>query len=285
MRPLLLLTLTLLIGTAHAGERPLKGGEIRPEVIYHNYCSVCHGDRGDGRSRARASLVPPPRDFTTAQNLNRETMIAIVTNGKPGTAMTAWKTQLNEREVVAVVDYIRTEFIEKKGAGIGTPEQGAAAISGTNAHGGRERDATPAPHGAPGANPHGAPAANPHGAAAPAPAAAPVKADMSLPLPANLAGDAAKGGRFYNGNCATCHGVKGDGKGPRAYFIRPKPRNFLEPASRDALNRPALYAAISMGKLGTEMPAWSKVLTEQEIADVAEYVFQRFIQVPSRARK
>ena len=33
-----------------------------------------------------------------------------------------------------------------------------------------------------------------------------------------------------------------------------------------------------MGKLGTEIPAWSKVLTEQEIADVAEYVFRKFIR-------
>jgi mono/diheme cytochrome c family protein len=79
-------------------------------------------------------------------------------------------------------------------------------------------------------------------------------------------------------NCATCHGAKGDGKGPRAYFINPKPRNFLEPASRDMFNRPALYAAVSYGKVGTEMPAWKYVLSEQEMANVAEFVFRSFIQ-------
>ena len=108
---------------------------------------------------------------------------------------------------------------------------------------------------------------------------------MSLPLPNSLRGNAAKGGRFYAGNCSTCHGQKGDGKGPRAYFIRPKPRNLIDAASRASFNRPALYAAISMGKLGTEMPAWSKVLNEQEIADVAEYVFQQFIQGNAVAAK
>lgn len=248
----------LALTAATAGERPLKGGEVKPDVIYHNYCSVCHGDRGDGRSRARNSLVPPPRDFTTAPNLTREYMVAIVANGKPGTAMTAWKTQLNEREIAAVVDYITTAFVEGKGASIGTPAQGAAAISGVTAHGGRERDAPPVGR---------------------ATAAGQVSmADMSLPLPNDLRGDPAKGGRFYAGNCSTCHGMKGDGKGPRAYFIRPKPRNFVDTAARNTYNRPALYAAISMGKLGTEMPAWSKVLGEQEMADVAEYVFQQFIQ-------
>lgn len=263
--------LALAASSPHAGERPSRsGGDIKPDVIYHNYCSVCHGDRGDGRSRARNSLVPPPRDFTTAQNLTREYMAAIIANGKPGTAMTSWKTQLNEKEIEAVTDYIVKTFVEGKGASIGTPAQGAAAISGTTAHGGRERDAAPATA----------------AAAAPAPAPAPtVKADMSLPMPNNLRGDAAKGGRFYAGNCATCHGLKGDGKGPRAYFIRPKPRNLIDATSRAAYNRPALFAAISMGKLGTEMPAWSKVLSEQEIADVAEYVYQQFIQGKAIARK
>jgi mono/diheme cytochrome c family protein len=110
-----------------------------------------------------------------------------------------------------------------------------------------------------------------------------MKTDMSLPLPGGLKGDAAQGGKFYRENCATCHGVKGDGKGPRAYFINPKPRNFLEPTSRAIFNRPTIYAAVSFGKLGTEMPAWKFVLTEQQMANVAEYVFRSFIQ-PSPAK-
>jgi mono/diheme cytochrome c family protein len=95
-----------------AGERPTKGGVLKPEALYHNYCSVCHGDRGDGNSRARNSLVPPPRDFTRAAELTRETMMTIVTHGKPGTAMTAWKTQLEPKEIEAVVDYIRKTFMQ-----------------------------------------------------------------------------------------------------------------------------------------------------------------------------
>ena len=102
--------------------------------------------------------------------------------------------------------------------------------------------------------------------------------DMNAPIPNNLVGNATNGTVTYMQACATCHGATGDGKGPRAYFILPKPRNFLHPGSRSKFNRPALYKAISDGKRGTEMPAWDKVLTKQEIADVTEYVFQNFIQ-------
>ena len=108
----------------------------------------------------------------------------------------------------------------------------------------------------------------------------PVSADMSLPLPKGLTGKPERAAVFFMQNCATCHGTSGDGEGPRAYFINPPPRNFLLPSSRQKLNRPVLFEAISNGRVGTEMPAWNKVLSEQEIADLAEFVFQTFITAP-----
>jgi mono/diheme cytochrome c family protein len=248
----------LTLGTALSawgGERPPKGGEIRPDVLYHNYCSVCHGDKGDGNSRAKTSLVPPPKDLTQSPHLTRDYIVAVVTNGKPGTAMVSWKTQLTAEEIGALADYLMAAFVNKTIPVAVAPK----GISGTAAHGGRSADA-------------------------PAPPATPVKVDMTLPMPGGLKGDAAQGGKFYRENCATCHGKKGDGKGPRAYFINPKPRNFLDSSSRAMFNRPALYAAVSFGKVGTEMPAWKFVLTEQQMANVAEYVFRSFIQ-PSASAK
>ena len=100
---------------------------------------------------------------------------------------------------------------------------------------------------------------------------------MKLAFANNLKGDAAAGRKFYDANCATCHGIKGDGQGPRAYFINPKPRVFTSEESRNLLNRPAIYAGVSAGRRGTEMPAWDKVMTPQEMADVSEYVFRSFI--------
>lgn len=90
-------------------------GETRSGAeIFHDYCSVCHGDRGDGQSRARNGLTPPPRDYTTpeaAVELTRDRMIHSVTYGRPGTAMISWESELSDKEIEGVVDYIRTTFM------------------------------------------------------------------------------------------------------------------------------------------------------------------------------
>ena len=238
----------------------------RGRKVYAEYCSVCHGERGNGKSRASGSLMPPPRDFTNAAakaELSRERMIKSVTFGRPETAMVGFKSQLSEKDIQAVVDYVRTGFMTSSNV---------AGISGTTSgnRGNLPAAATAAPQVA---------------AAAPAPAAKPTApANMNAPMPKGLKGDATKGAAFFMSNCSTCHGATGDGRGPRAYFINPKPRNFLHDASRADLNRPAIFKATTEGKLGTEMPAWGKVMTDQEIADVTEFVFTRFIKSTDTAK-
>ncbi len=221
-------------------------------ILYHNYCSVCHGDKGDGRSRATGALSTPPRDFTSAasrQELTRERIAAVIAHGKAGTAMVGWKTQLSQADIDRLAEHVHQRFVLGQGAA------GSPAISGTHAHGGREADA----------------------------ASTPPQVDMTAGLPNGLKGDLRRGGAFYLANCATCHGARGDGQGPRAYFINPKPRNFLSADSRARFNRLVLYAAVSEGRLGSEMPAWNKVATPQQMADVAEYVFRSFITAPAVA--
>ena len=341
---------------AAAAERGADAAQT-PAALYHNYCSVCHGDQGDGKSRARDSFSRPPRDFTTPQALQemtRDRMIAAVKSGIPGTAMVAWKTQLSDTQVAGLVDYIRDTFMrasiasdasrgrqvyakscsvchgergtgsmwaganlrpapsdfsspqsrtvlnrERMLASVATGRPGTAmsgferqlsgedigavvdyirsafmrvdaesGISGTRATG-----AAPAPKNSVAA---AAPAARNTTTAAATPAL--VKVDMKQALPQGLRGDAAAGHKFYDANCATCHGLKGDGQGPRAYFINPKPRSFIDAQARAMLNRTAIYAAVAAGKRGTEMPAWDKVLTPQQMADVSEHLFLAFIQ-------
>lgn len=334
-----------------AGSHSSKAGaELNPALLYHNYCSVCHGDKGDGRSRAQGSLMPPPRDFTSPEAttlLSRERMISGVTYGRPGTAMTAWNTQLNEKEIKALVDYIRNTLMPAAASSGSSRGRVVYAKNCSVCHGDRgdgntwaksqmmppPRDftttqskiemarermitsitygrpdtamagfgsqlskadinavadhirtvfmATSGPAGVSGIHARGeqsGPGNKPPATAMLAPKKEDqISTDMSAPMPKKLKGDPVKGGGFYMSNCATCHGVTGDGRGPRAYFINPKPRNFLHTASLQKFNRPALFQAIAMGKLGTEMPAWIKVLDEQEIANVAEFVFRQFI--------
>jgi len=212
--------------------------------LYKKHCSACHADRGNGASWARNSLNPPPKNFTSEASravLSRERMISSVTYGRPGTAMMPFRSRLSTREIAAVVGYIRAEFMR-----IPYPE-GGGSVSGASSSG----KAQPPPR---------------H------------EVDMSLPLPHGLVGDVQQGRRFFLHNCFSCHGRQGNGKGPRADFIYPPPRNFLSAKSRSYLNRPALFKAISNGINGTVMPSWSKVLDRQQIADVAEFVFTAFIR-------
>src|SRR3954470_6389281 len=121
---------------------------VRAELIYHNYCSVCHGDRGDGRSRARNSLNPPPADFTAPQGretFTRARMILALQHGRPDTAMTAWTTQLSQNEIEAVVDYILDTMVP---AAPGTPlakGRGLYAEHCTACHGERGQGVTASP--------------------------------------------------------------------------------------------------------------------------------------------
>lgn len=263
----------LATGVAQAADKA-----IRADVLYHEYCSVCHGDRGDGNSRALQSLNPPPRDLTKITALPREYLIEVITNGKPNTAMVGYKTRLDAEHIAALADYVHNEIINRAAAIAGGRISGISGTSGTT---GGTGTGTPAP--SPAAS---SPAPVPP-IAAPLPerkAVAPdEKADMSLPMPSGLKGDLEKGKAFYMDNCAECHGKAGDGQGPRAYFIRPVPRNFLDERSRATLNRPTIYAATYFGRQGTEMPAWSKVLSDQEIANVSEFVFQAFIESGQKA--
>lgn len=318
--------------------KPTRGTGIKAEVLFHNYCSVCHGDRGDGNSRASNSLNPPPRNFLLSNNTNLSYIEAVIRDGKPGTAMVGWGSQLNEQEVRELAAYVQKTFMAallnpkiqqgkavfqkncvschgERGEGLNIPGANkpprnlaspqaradltrarlvdavtngksgtlmisyrdllkkkeieavvnyidailmvpASQISGTHAHGGRQQDANRPADGA--------------------------ATDMKTPMPNGLRGDAAKGKVFFLANCAECHGAKGDGQGKRAYFINPRPADFTSDRMRARLNRPAIFVFTSQGKLGTEMPAWNKVLSDQEIANVAEYVFQAYIEKPSR---
>ncbi len=276
----------------------------RGKKLFTKNCSVCHGDKGNTAVWARSGLNPPPRDFTTAearQILTRERMIKSVTNGRPGTGMMSFTTKLNAQDIEAVVDYIREAFmrvdkdnnpIQSESAAGGlpaSPYENQAVLPRDSAHAGvtqqqaQQRAQISAqkmdPHAnlAQRTNPHSGPHQGGMPAIAPQPMSV-VDADMSLPFPNGFKGDPVKGREFFMGNCFTCHGVTGQGNGPRAYFNTPRPRNFTSETSRRILNRVRLFNGISNGRVGTVMPAWGKVLTDQEIANVAEFVFQAFVK-------
>ena len=95
----------------------------------------------------------------------------------------------------------------------------------------------------------------------------------------------------YNKWCAGCHGVDGDGQGPGAHTMLPRPRDFTRaeyqirttaggelPTDSDIRN------IIDVGMPGTAMPGWEDVLSNGEREALVEYLksFSRFFgTVPS----
>lgn len=214
----------------------------RPDIIYWNHCSVCHGEKGDGQSFARHALAPPPADFTSIEwrrKTSRAHMIETVKKGartKEGrrTAMIEWTGRLDGKRIEAVVDYIIVRFMEGKPA----PD--------SEANVGQEHQGHDHSH---------------------------VK---QVDYPFGLKPSATRGRSLYGTVCAKCHGVNGDGKGQALPGDASKPRNFRAADFRAFANGFTMFSAVARGH--GDMPEFGKVLARQDIADVSEYVLGTFVK-------
>ncbi len=90
-------------------------------------------------------------------------------------------------------------------------------------------------------------------------------------------GDAAAGKGVYDARCALCHGETGDGNGPGAELLSPRPRDFTKGLYkiRSTANRTPtdedIFRVITEGMPGTSMPAWA-VLPEQDRWNLVAYL-------------
>lgn len=105
-------------------------------------------------------------------------------------------------------------------------------------------------------------------------------AAVTSPAPNSSEPNALPPGRaLYERECSVCHGIKGDGKGPFATALFPRPRNFTMglfryrstptgqlPTDQD------LHRSVSHGLSGTAMPAWGQFLQQEEIQEVIAYL-------------
>jgi mono/diheme cytochrome c family protein len=93
-----------------------KGGDpVSGREIYVNTCIRCHGT--DGKGALGVKLVPPPADFTSlvVQSRLDGTLFRRIHEGKPNTAMGAWKHSLSDEEIWDVLAYVRTVGAESGG--------------------------------------------------------------------------------------------------------------------------------------------------------------------------
>ncbi|MCG6891646.1 MAG: cytochrome c oxidase subunit II [Gammaproteobacteria bacterium] len=77
----------------------------RGETVYQANCSACHGPTGAGIPGAFPAMTGSPVVTGAAAG-----HVDIVVNGKAGTAMAAFKNQLNDVDIAAVITFERNSF-------------------------------------------------------------------------------------------------------------------------------------------------------------------------------
>jgi cytochrome c oxidase cbb3-type subunit 2 len=113
----------------------------------------------------------------------------------------------------------------------------------------------------------------------------PVVAPAVLPAPSSLLNKKLlnaelldRGKVVYKQHCSGCHGIEGNGNGPGAYGLLPKPRDFTTgvykfrstptgylPTDED------LFRSIRQGVLGASMPGYG-LMPERDVLAVAQYL-------------
>ena len=97
---------------------PLTDLVSRGKSAYKHMCAFCHGYDGNGGGKAMSYLYPWPRDFRKGYFKFRSTLSGslpldrdiyrVIALGIPGTAMPAWGHSLTQKEIWALVAYIKT---------------------------------------------------------------------------------------------------------------------------------------------------------------------------------
>jgi len=93
----------------------------------------------------------------------------------------------------------------------------------------------------------------------------------------------ADGRRHYMTHCSHCHGTAGDGAGPTAEYLYPKPRDyrkgifkFTRTKAPEKITTPDLKRIVKQGIPGTYMPSFM-LLADDELHAIVEYV--RFLAI------
>jgi len=226
------------------------------ESVYNSICAACHQPGGVGLP----PTFPALKGSKVATGPVNE-HVNTVFNGKNGTAMQAFKNQLSDIDLAAVITYERNAWGNNTGSMV-QPVQIKALRDGKtmdealatkpSARGATPATAAPTP-------------TTPPATPSPTTTAAPVAALPAAPLSEADALKAAmtRGEQVYLKTCVACHQQAGTGMPPTFPALKGSPV-AIGPVA-DHIDR------VMNGKQGTAMVAFKDQLSDQEIADVVTY--------------
>lgn len=83
------------------------------------------------------------------------------------------------------------------------------------------------------------------------------------------------GQQLYQENCAACHGIngKGDGIFANSNDLMEAPADFTDPQKMLGANSALLQGKIMRGGMGTGMPYWGTIFTEDQIWSLVNYLW------------
>jgi DMSO reductase family type II enzyme heme b subunit len=237
-------------------DRRATAEKLDGRQLYTNYCSACHGDKGEGDGPAARFLYPKPRDFgeakfrlaTTENHIPTDAdLMNVIDHGMPGSAMFPFG-HLSEDDRRTLVAEIRKLICSATEARLVRDSKAS----------GNPIDAAELPE--------------------LVKELTQVNASITVPaeLPASGPESTARGKELYKAvGCINCHGETGKGDGGQDQRddngMPTKPRDFTRGIFKGGRDPARLFALIRLGMRGTPMPA-SRQLEPAQIGDLVNYI-------------
>jgi len=109
-----------------------------------------------------------------------------------------------------------------------------------------------------------------------APTASPTALSGAESTAATSNGDPQRGAPLYATYCSSCHGPHGDGDGPAAAALQPRPAKHSDKPYMQALSDEHLFKVIKLGGTAAGksplMAPWGGALSDQQIHDLVAFV-------------
>jgi mono/diheme cytochrome c family protein len=95
----------------YAGKTNALGADAAGEGarVFQTNCQMCHGPQGHGDGPASGSLEPKPKNLALLQESAADDYLFWrISEGRPGTAMVAWKGILTEEQIWQLISFLHT---------------------------------------------------------------------------------------------------------------------------------------------------------------------------------